>query len=175
MNSFMRLLMTGLLAICIAAIPAFAASVPRSAADLSFPVPGGKQVSLDQFKGKVVALEFLLTTCPSCKRTSRIMQQLFGEYADKGFQPLAVAINAGAETLVGGYAREVGVTYPIGVGDRNMAVAFLGYSAVMRMMMPQLVVIDKKGVIRAQYAGTDRFFRNEEANMRRLLTELLAE
>jgi hypothetical protein len=39
--------------------------------------------------------------------------------------------------------------------------------------MPQLVFIDRTGVIRAYYPGTDKFFLDEEKNMRAQLESLL--
>jgi len=46
-----------------------------------------------------------------------------------------------------------------------------------RMMMPQVVVIDRKGIIRAQLAGDDKFFAEaeQEKNFRGLLEPLLKE
>lgn len=42
--------------------------------------------------------------------------------------------------------------------------------------VPQMVFIDKKGVIRGQYGGTDPFLgQNHEANMRGMIEKLLAE
>jgi len=43
----------------------------------------------------------------------------------------------------------------------------------MSMLMPQLVVIDRKGVIRHQFPGGDKFFENEEKNLRDVLLPLL--
>jgi hypothetical protein len=40
--------------------------------------------------------------------------------------------------------------------------------------MPQLVFIDRKGIVRAQYAGDDDFFKEaEETNMRKQIEALL--
>jgi hypothetical protein len=38
-----------------------------------------------------------------------------------------------------------------------------------------MVFIDRKGVIRAQYPGSDKFYENEEANMRKEIEALLKE
>lgn len=171
----MRHILIAFLTVCLVAGPVLGAVVPRPAPDLTFSLPDGKQISLASYKGKVVALEFLLTTCPHCQRTSATMQKLYGELGPKGFQPLGVAINTTDKQLVNDYIKGVRATYPLGIGDRNMAVSFLQHSAIVTMWMPQLVIIDKKGTIRAQYDGTGDFFRNEEANLRSLLTSLLAE
>jgi peroxiredoxin len=169
----MRRLLIGLPAVCLVATLLFAAQIPRSAPDFTFLLPGGKQASLNAFKGKVVALEFLLTTCPHCKKCSSSMQRLYDELGNKGFQPVGVAINDGAQDLVPGYVKELRLTYPVGVGERNKVIDFLQHPVMLTMMMPQLVIIDKKGTIRAQYAGTDSFFQNEDENLRNVIEPLL--
>ncbi len=159
----------------LAVLPLSAVRVPRPAPELVFKLANGQEMKLSQFKGKVVALEFLLTTCPHCKRTSGVMRKMYAEYGPKGFQALGVAINEGARNLVEPYRAELNLDYPVGYVDRDTAVDFLEHPIMLTMWMPQLVFIDKKGVIRAQYGGTDEFFRNEEQNMREMIEKLLAE
>lgn len=171
----MRGLLTGLTGLCLALAPALGAQIPREAPELTISLSNGKQMRLSQYKGKVIALEFLLTTCPGCKRASSAMQKLYEELGSKGFQPLGAAINEEATPQLPAYARELRLTYPIGAVDRSSAINFLQHPIMLRMMMPQLVIIDKKGAIRAQYPGTDSFFRNEEENMRKVLMPLLSE
>ncbi len=43
------------------------------------------------------------------------------------------------------------------------------------MYVPQLVFLDRKGVIRAQYPGGDKFYQDEEKNMRTQIESLLKE
>src|SRR5438270_13418944 len=69
------------------------AEIPRQSPDYTIMLPGGKQTTVSGYKGKVIALEFLLTTCSHCQETSRILTKLAKEYGPKGFQPLGVAIN----------------------------------------------------------------------------------
>ena len=126
-------------------------------------------------RGKVVALEFLLTTCPSCQRTSALMNRLYAEYGPRGFQPLGVAFNDGAQKLVPDYIRSLGLRYPVGFASRDPVFGFLQLSPIIRTNVPLLVLIDRKGQIRAQYAGGDPFFSNEEKNFRAALESLLNE
>lgn len=46
----------------LAAASAWAAEIPRKASELDIRLPGGKQLLLSQYKGKVVALAFISTT-----------------------------------------------------------------------------------------------------------------
>ncbi len=153
----------------------WSAIVPRPSPELTIKLAGGGQIQLSLFRGKVVALEFLLTHCPHCQRASQTMDKLFKEYGAKGFQPLGVAINQPADKLVPEYIRQFGLTYPVGFATNDAAVNYLQHPIMTTMMMPQLVFIDRKGVIRAQYPGTDAFFQDEEKNIRAMVVSLLKE
>lgn len=150
-----------------------AADNPRPAPELVIKMANGQEQLLSKYRGKVVALEFLLTTCPHCQRASQTMNKLYRELGSQGFQPLGVAINDMANMLVADYVKQFNLTYPVGFTHRDTATQFLQHPVMMSLMMPQLVVIDRKGVIRHQYAGNDKFFENEEKNLRELLTPML--
>lgn len=151
-----------------------AAEVPRPSPEYQFQLPNGTKVQLNQYKGKLIVLEFLLTTCDHCQRTSKLLSKLFTEYGPKGVQPLGVAINDRPD--VPGFVKEFGVNYPVGTAPRETVHAYLQHSIMAApMMMPQLVFIDQTGTIRAQYSGNDVFFQNEEKNMRAMIEKLLKE
>ena len=168
-----RLLATPLL-LGIAA-PVLAADVPRPSPEFVIRLVDGQQKLLSQYRGKVVALEFLYTTCPHCQNCSATMNRLYKEYGPKGFQPLGVAFNDMATLLVPDYVNQLRLDFPIGVASRDEVVNYLQFPVVERMTVPQLVFIDKKGVIRAQHVGGDEFFKTEEASMRQMIGKLLKE
>ncbi len=150
-----------------------ASNIPRQAPELKIELPDGKALPLSQFRGKVVALEFLLTSCPHCQTASVLMNRLNQEYGPKGFQALGVAIRPGPPT-VADYVKQFGLEYPVGLTTSARAQEFLQHPAMVPMMMPQLVFIDRAGVIRAQFAGNDPFFGpDEEKNMRQWIESLL--
>jgi len=171
----LRRLLISWIILSMVCLPLFGAKVPREATPFSFELPGNTRIAVEDYKGKVIALEFLLTTCPHCKRTSAVMQRLYNEYGSKGFQALGVAFNDTDMNAVKGYALSAGVTYPVGLGDRDRVVEFLQHPIMLTLWTPILIVIDKNGNIRGQYHGTDKFFKNEEVNMRKQIEELLAE
>jgi thiol-disulfide isomerase/thioredoxin len=157
------------------ALSAYAADIPRPAPELAIRMINGPELLLNKYRGKVVALEFILTTCPHCQRTARTMSKLNQELGPRGFQPLGVAINDMAQMLIPEFVRNQQVNYPVGYGSRELASGFLQHPVMLQMMMPQIVFIDRKGTIRAQYAGTDKFFLDEEKNMRETVLGLLNE
>ena len=138
-----RRLLVGCIVLSLLALPIFAAKIPRVAPDFVFETASGEKMSLSQFKGKVIALEFLLTTCPHCKRTSQVMQKLSKEYSGRGFQAIGVAFNDGAQSMLPSYALETGATYPIGASHRDRVIDFLQHPVMLTMWTPQIVIIDK--------------------------------
>lgn len=171
----MRFFSVPAVGLALISFSAQAATIPRPAQELTFKLAGGEQAKLSQWRGKVIMLEFLLTTCSHCQRTSQVMNKLQAEYGPRGVQGLGIAVNDPDGRLSAAYAKEYGLKYPVGWVKHEVAVDFLQHPVMVSMMMPQLVFIDRKGVIRAQYPGTDPFFQNEEAGMRKMIESLLAE
>ena len=156
---------------------AFAAppAVPRQSPEFVISAPGGRQVLLSQYKGKVVALEFLFTTCPHCKHEATLITKLTVELGPKGFQPVGVAINPMAGMLVGDFIRETGASFPVGSSEKEPALDYLGISLMERWVVPQLVLIDRKGMIRYQTPPMGAEEVQNEAWLRGKIEELLKE
>jgi hypothetical protein len=53
---------------------------------------------------------------------------------------------------VSAFAKQLGLSFPVGVAGRREALAFLGIAGNVRIGTPQVVLIDRRGVIRAQSA-----------------------
>lgn len=167
----MMYMKTSLLLLALASV--LSAVDPRPAPELVIKSATGQEQLLSKFRGKVVAVEFLLTTCPHCQKASQNMQKLYKELGPQGFQPVGIAINEMANMLIVDYAKQFNLSYPIGHSNRDAAMQFLAHPVMMSMLMPQLVVIDRRGIIRHQYPGGDKFFENEEKNLRDVLLPLL--
>ena len=123
--------------------------LPRPAPKLVYNLPGKEPQDLSQYVGKVVALEFIFTTCPHCKAASHVMSKLQTEYGPKGLQVLDVAVNENADLLVDNFAKEQQTTFPVGWVSQAQMVSFMGFSSA-RFVVPQLVLIDRKGMIHYQ-------------------------
>jgi peroxiredoxin len=155
-----------------------AAEVPRKAPEFSIEFPDGGQKLLSQYRGKVVCLEFLYTTCPHCMAASKLTSQLLAEYGAKGFQPLGVAFNnepVPAKTLVPAFVKENQVKYPVGYSTREAVTAFMGVSPETRLSVPHIVFIDRKGIIRQESELMSNETLATEENMRKMIETLLKE
>src|SRR3954470_21683806 len=93
-----------------------AQELPRPALDYVITLPNGQTTSVAKYKGKAVALEFLLTTCPHCQRTAKTLTQATKDFGAKGFQALGVAINDNPE--IPKFVQDLSVNYPVGTGPR---------------------------------------------------------
>lgn len=162
-------------ALVLSASFAFAAQIPRPAPELTFTLPNGQKELLSKHKGKVVLLEFILTTCPHCQDSARVISKLNTELGPRGLQPLAVAINEDADLK--GFISQYGVNYPLGKAHRDVAYSFMQHSVMQPgFYVPQVVLIDRTGVIRAQFSGADSFVSsNMEKNFRGAVEKLLNE
>lgn len=156
-------------------LPLAAADVPRKAPEFAAQTPAGGQLLLSQYKGKVVCLEFLFTTCPHCQVSARLLTQLSKEYGPKGFQPLGIAFNDMAGMLVPDFVKSNGVTFPVGFSLRDPVLNFLQLSPDARISVPQIVLIDRKGVVRQQSLAANDDMTATEANLRNMIETLLKE
>jgi thiol-disulfide isomerase/thioredoxin len=144
-RSFAISLMTGL-SIAVAAAQE-ALPVMRKAPPLAFHLPSGEK-SLSDFQGKVIALEFIQTTCPHCQAASHIMTKLQKELGPRGFQAIDLAINTKSDADINNFMQTQQTDFLVGWIGLNEMGAFLQLTQGVRFVVPQLVLIDRKGDIR---------------------------
>ncbi len=173
--------------VLIASTLAFSQALPglppiRHAPELTFKLPGGQQKTLSQYRGKVVALEFILTTCPHCQVASKVMTKLQGELGPKGFQALDIAVNTTDEAVIKQFISNQQVGFPVGWVDTGspmnnvMALmTFMGMTPNDRPQMPQQVLIDREGMIRYQTPPASDTASTEEPLLRSRVMELLGQ
>jgi peroxiredoxin len=160
----------------VAVLAAAAAQVPRPAPDYAVKLPDGKQLKLSQFRGKVVVLEFLLTYCGGCQHAGQVMEKLQQEIGTSKLQVLGVAFDDANAQKIAEFRAKSGARFPIGIDKIGDVYGFLQHSSMIMLLSPSIVIIDKKGVIRAQHTGDDRvFFSDEERNAGAVIMKLLAE
>ena len=159
--------------------------VPRKAPELAFTIPGEGEKLLSQYRGKVVALEFIMTTCPHCQAASHDMTKYQEEFGKRGLQVIDLAINAldgtggptEANEMVTRFKNNFQVGFPVGYLPRVQMMTFMGFTPADRMVVPQLVLIDRKGIIHYQtpaISGPQWESVMKEPYLREHLEELLA-
>jgi peroxiredoxin len=173
--NFMRLVRAGAVLITVAALHAAIPPTPRPAPDFVVRLTDGNEFPLKSLRGKVVALTFVHTTCPHCQRATQLFTRLYQEYGARGFEPVGVAFNPMANLYVDEFVKNTGARHPVGFSPLEPVLGFLGISPMERYVVPQIVWIDRKGIIRSQTPplGEDKLLN--EHYWREMIETLLKE
>ena len=90
------------------------AQVGKIAPDFTLPSAAGGQISLSDYKGKLVLLNFWASWCPPCRAEIPGFIKIQEEYKDKGFTIVGAAIEDKEE--VNKYIEKIGMNYPSAYG-----------------------------------------------------------
>lgn len=160
--------------------PTFASpsgSIPRRSPELTLNETSGKQIQLSSFHGKVVVIEFLFLRSLHCQRVAQTLNRLYSDLGPRGFQPVGIVFGPGADAQkVIYFAQDSKLTYPVGFSTPDVVDGFLARGPDETLNIPQVVVIDRAGMIRAQSGGKggDLTLENENS-LRILVNDLLNE
>ncbi len=109
----------------------------------------GKKVSLADFKGRPVVLNFWATYCGPCKLEMPWFQDLENKYKGQGLVVLGLDQDDGmAVKEVAAASKRVGVTYPILMPDDAVSKSYQ-----LSDYIPETYYVDKKGKIVDQTIG----------------------
>ena len=110
----------------------------------------GKKVSLSDFKGHPLVVNFWGTYCAPCKIEMPWLEEFSKKYASDGFQVVGVTYDAevGKETIARN-TQKLGVTYPILLSDPTIEEAYLKNTEV----LPMSFYVDKTGKVIEVTAG----------------------
>lgn len=86
----------------------------------------GKTVSLSDYKGKAVLLNFWATWCGPCKLEMPWLIQMQKKYASQGFTVLGISEDDGSTKQVSDFMAKMGVDYPVLMYDDQMNKAYGG-------------------------------------------------
>jgi peroxiredoxin len=106
----------------------------------------GKKISLEDLKGKRVLLNFWATWCPPCKAE---MPELESFYQHHKKELEVVAVNIDSQSDVKGYAKKLGLTFPVLLDEKNEVNKDYGVLSI-----PTTYLIDEKGKIINLHIGS---------------------
>lgn len=135
------------------------------APDFTLPGPTGKKISLRDFRGKVVFLNFWATWCGPCREEMPSMERLYQEFRGRGFEIVAVNVKDKREDALK-FLKELKLTYPVGM-DPEGEVGLL-YGA---WGMPSTYLIDRKGHVLARLWGGADWYSPAARTLIRTLVE----
>ena len=108
----------------------------------------GRNVSLSDYKGKVVLLNFWATWCGPCKIEIPWFVEFEQKYKDRGFAVLGVSMDDDGWEVVKPYLAKTKINYRILVGNEEVAKNYGGLDA-----LPTTLVIDRAGTVVSKHEG----------------------
>src|SRR5215470_10809379 len=108
---------------------------------------GGKDLSLEAFRGKVVLLNFWATWCGPCREEIPGLIALQKHYAEK-LQIIGLVVDEDDEKIVRDVMQAEGINYPVAVADMKTRVDYGGI-----MALPTMFLINAEGRVVQKHVG----------------------
>lgn len=108
----------------------------------------GKTLSLSDFKGKVVIVDFWATWCPPCRKGIPDLVDIKKEFKNK---VAIIGISLDSDQTLNNlepFIKSFGINYPIVLGDQNVVEKYGNINSI-----PTTFIIDQKGNIVNSYIG----------------------
>lgn len=118
--------------------------------DFTLPDLDGKPQSLQQWRGKVILINFWATWCPPCREEIPLFVELQKKHPAGDLQIIGVAIDD--KTAVMLYRQSAGINYPILVGNNDTMDLVARYGNHLDSL-PFSVIIDRSGSIAVRKLG----------------------
>lgn len=143
-------------------------AAPRSgqaAPNFKVSTMSGQQISLANYRGRVLVLDFFATWCQPCRVSIPHLVEMNRKYGKQGLYVLGMSADEDGEG-VKAFADHNRITYPIALAGESTLADF-GVRSV-----PVMFVIDKRGRVAEVYRGfTDEVARSTEQLIKKLLAE----
>jgi peroxiredoxin len=123
-------------------VPALAGTPGAAAPQFSLAGRGGQNVSLAQYKGQVVMINFWASWCGPCRQEMPLLESIYKKYNKLGFTMLGVNVEPDSNAA-NAWLKETPVSFPI-LYDTESKVSKLYDVAG----MPTSVIIDRAGKVR---------------------------
>lgn len=125
--------------------------IGTTAPDFTLKTLDGKEVSLSDYRGKKVMINFWATWCGPCEAEMPEMQDYYEKHQDENIEILAVNIDPLND--VAGFVKKHGLTFPI-LLDPIVKEGNEVNEIYKTIAIPTTYVIDEKGKIAGKYITT---------------------
>lgn len=111
----------------------------------------GEKITLSDYQGKKVILNFWATWCPPCKAEMPHMQSFYEKNKENGIEIIAVNLTKAekhGKDKIADFIKEYGLTFPVPLDeDGSIGMQYQAFS------MPTSYIIDTKGIITQKIIG----------------------
>jgi peroxiredoxin len=143
----MQIRIAALAAALVLALPAAAGPPGSPAPAFTLAARGGQAVSLEQYKGQVVMINFWASWCGPCRTEMPLLESIYKKYNKMGFTMLGVNVEPNSQAA-NDWLKATPVSFPI-LYDTDSKVSKLYDVAG----MPSTVIIDRTGKLRVLHRG----------------------
>ncbi|MEE9613705.1 MAG: TlpA disulfide reductase family protein [Thermodesulfobacteriota bacterium] len=130
------------------------------AIEFTLPDLGGGEVTLSDYRGKVVFLNFWATWCKPCEEEMPSMQELYDEFKGQPFEMLAVSVDSKGPEAVSEFIEKRNFTFPV-LHDRKGRMK----ERYKTTGVPETFIIDQNGVIAEKVMGPRDWSRRGYTSM----------
>ena len=117
------------------------------ASDFTLEALDGTDVSLGDYRGSVVLINFWATWCPPCRAEIPDIEQAYRTREDDGFVVLGVSVEQ-SRASVEPFVEFVGMTYPVLLAETSQ----MDYQGP-APGLPMTILLDQDGVIQVRHVG----------------------
>jgi len=126
----------------------------------------GQPVTLANYKGYVLVMDFFATWCIPCREAIPHLNALNSKYGRQGLQVLGVSVDEGNDREVKDFIAARRISYPVAVAGDDLQTDY-GLRSI-----PTIYVINKKGMVAEKFQGySDQTAKAIEDTVKRLLAE----
>ena len=118
------------------------------ASNTAFETLRGTTESLEDYRGRIVLLNFWGTWCPPCRREIPELVAVDDSFPPEDLAVIGVAVDSGSPEEIRAFLQEFGADYPVWISSGGKALASFDAAGY-----PFTLLIDRRGVIRRQYLG----------------------
>ncbi len=109
------------------------------------PTIDGRTIRLNDYKGKVIVVDFWATWCPPCREETPKLVSIAKENRARGVEVIGLHIDDNGRSSmedIRNFMKQYGITYTVGLASDEV---FVGYLGTEDDTIPQTLVFDRSG------------------------------
>jgi peroxiredoxin len=167
----MKKIIWGAILVVSMAVPVSSYALPQQgkpAPSIKVVSTSGQKITLANYRGYVLVLEFFATWCDGCNESLPHLISFNRQYNRQGLQILGLNPGVRGDTLgvVQRFIREKQINFPVALADSDL---LLDYGV---QPIPAIFIIDKKGVLVQKFVGFNpQIVEKMEATIKALLAQ----